>query len=348
MDKINFIRQELYDLVWTSPILTLSKKYNISDAGLRKICIKMNIPLPKSGHWQKLRFNKKIVKIPLPDNYQGDNKITLSLRGETEHKGIPYRSEIFDVQKEIEENLGLKLTVPERLSNPDKLIIAAKNSLSSRKPDEYLYIGTISSWRDELDIRVSRDNISRTLRFLDTLIKGLRLRGHDVQIKNGGTYAIVEEGDFKILIREKMKKVVKKDGSWDRTVYHPTGILSFQSNYREWKDGKLSLEQQLSKIIANLEIAGKEWKERRVQRKREEEERKEKERLQREFLMLQEKDLAEFKETLLKASRWHKANNLREYIHAIEQKAIANNNFSEELKKWLDWAKKKRIGMIHL
>ena len=153
MDKINFTRQELYNLVWSWPMLTLSKKYNISDVGLRKICIKMNIPLPIAGHWQKLRFNKKIVKIPLPDNYQGDNKITLSLRDETEHKGIPYRSEIFDVQKEIEENLRLKLTVPERLSNPDKLIIAAKNSLSSRKPDEYLYIGTISSWRDELDIR---------------------------------------------------------------------------------------------------------------------------------------------------------------------------------------------------
>lgn len=56
---IHFTRKELYDLVLKVPLLALSKKYDISDVGLRKVCIRMNIPLPKSGHWQKLRYGKK-------------------------------------------------------------------------------------------------------------------------------------------------------------------------------------------------------------------------------------------------------------------------------------------------
>ena len=44
---------------------------------------------------------------------------------------------------------------------------------------------------------------------------------------------------------------------------------------------------------------------------------------------------------LTKASRWHKANNLRNYIDPIETKAISNDKYSIELKEWIDWARKK-------
>ena len=63
MIKEIFDRKELYDLVWSRPLLTLSKKYIISDNGLRKICIKMNIPLPQNGHWQKIRYSKSVKLI---------------------------------------------------------------------------------------------------------------------------------------------------------------------------------------------------------------------------------------------------------------------------------------------
>ena len=60
MEEIKFTRKELYDLVWSSPLSILARKYNISDNGLRKICIKMNIPLPETGYWQKLRYGKTV------------------------------------------------------------------------------------------------------------------------------------------------------------------------------------------------------------------------------------------------------------------------------------------------
>lgn len=59
-NRLVFSRQEFYDLVWKESLLSLSKKYRISDVGLRKICIRMNIPLPKNGHWAKIYAGKSV------------------------------------------------------------------------------------------------------------------------------------------------------------------------------------------------------------------------------------------------------------------------------------------------
>jgi hypothetical protein len=38
MESITLTRSQLYELVWKEPMLTLSKKYDISDVGLGKMC----------------------------------------------------------------------------------------------------------------------------------------------------------------------------------------------------------------------------------------------------------------------------------------------------------------------
>ena len=55
-------RKELYKLVWSESLLSLSRKYAISDVGLRKICIKMRIPHPKNGDWAKMEAGKKVYR----------------------------------------------------------------------------------------------------------------------------------------------------------------------------------------------------------------------------------------------------------------------------------------------
>ncbi len=43
---ITFQRDQLYDEIWSVPILQLAKQYGLSDVGLAKICTKMKIPRP--------------------------------------------------------------------------------------------------------------------------------------------------------------------------------------------------------------------------------------------------------------------------------------------------------------
>lgn len=71
----SFERQKLFDEVWATPIKTLAKEYGLSDVGLRKICIALDIPTPPRGYWAQLAADKTIPKPPLhettaPNTYQ--------------------------------------------------------------------------------------------------------------------------------------------------------------------------------------------------------------------------------------------------------------------------------------
>jgi len=67
VDREYWDREELYELVWSKPFTELAKEYDISDVGLRKTCVRLNIPVPRAGYWAKVRSGKKVVKPPLPE-----------------------------------------------------------------------------------------------------------------------------------------------------------------------------------------------------------------------------------------------------------------------------------------
>lgn len=46
-------REELYDQVWTNPMVKVAAHYRVSGTGLRKICDRQGVPVPDRGHWAK-------------------------------------------------------------------------------------------------------------------------------------------------------------------------------------------------------------------------------------------------------------------------------------------------------
>jgi len=42
-------REELYEEVWSIPLTQLCAKYGLSDNGLRKVCKRLNVPIPEGG-----------------------------------------------------------------------------------------------------------------------------------------------------------------------------------------------------------------------------------------------------------------------------------------------------------
>jgi hypothetical protein len=59
-------REELYELVWAEPLLSLSQRFGLSDNGLRKRCKAMNVPIPPQGYWQRARAGRYGRRVPLP------------------------------------------------------------------------------------------------------------------------------------------------------------------------------------------------------------------------------------------------------------------------------------------
>jgi hypothetical protein len=199
MEQITITRQELYDMVWKEPMTSIAKKYNISDNGLRKICIKLQIPLPKSGHWMKLRAGKKVKVIPLPTSYKGDQEVKLTVRKDGEMYDPTGLSALAKLLRELEDNHKDLFIVPDKLKNPDPLIVAAKEAFD-RARKEKSYDGLYGCDR-KLSINVSPASAPRAFRFMDTLIKALKALGHDVIVEYQSTYAVILGERFEIALR---------------------------------------------------------------------------------------------------------------------------------------------------
>jgi hypothetical protein len=61
-------RLQIYEEIWSEPMLHVAKRYSISDVGLAKVCKKLNVPRPGLGYGAKKAAGKPIPKRPpLPE-----------------------------------------------------------------------------------------------------------------------------------------------------------------------------------------------------------------------------------------------------------------------------------------
>lgn len=207
--------------------------------------------------------------------------------------------------------------------------------------------GLVGTNTGELDINVNEKNVGRSLRFFDTIIKVLKARGHEINIKYSDTFVVIQGEEIKLKLREKLKreKVKNPNYSWDDTVYHATGIMYLKvgrwSGEFEFKDGKKSLEEQLPSIIAKLELYGEKLKAERLERDRYWAEQDEKKRIHQEFIKKQEKDQNDFKELLQQSVQWQQAAILRSYLEVLKEQLTERGELSEEQISWFNWAQGK-------
>jgi hypothetical protein len=344
MDNVKLNRKELYDLVWSTPMTALAKKYLISDSGLRKICVKMEIPLPKAGHWEKLKAGKEVEINELPTNYNGTTEISFDLRKEGEESLKGKRSPEEVLKDEIESDSSLNIVVPDILTKPHKLIAETKNAhINNESRFSNNFKGYLNS---PLNISSTKLNYGRALRIMDTFIKAMEQRGHVFQIKNDSAHLVIYGEEFAISIREKNNRIPKpKTNSWQEYDYVPSGILVFsvRISYHniEWTDGRLPLEKQLSKIVAKIEIKGAEERDMHLRWEKEREIQAELDRIKKAKEQEIENELLKFKLLKKKAKLWREASEIRAYLGSIEEKATKEQTMTDELKDWLKWAHKK-------
>jgi hypothetical protein len=186
---------------------------------------------------------------------------------------------------------------------------------------------------------------ARALRFFDTLIKVLRFRNHEIQAGYRRTEVSMYGERIEIWLNEKNKRVNDPTSSYPRTDSVPTGILYFAArpNYNDkvWTDGQTRLEDQLSHIVAYLEVKAKVACEETKIRRIEEQKQEEKRRIQKELEQRQDLELKNFKLLLKKTERWQQLKLIRGYIDELEAKSMERNLVTQEIKEWVEWARGK-------
>lgn len=346
MEQVTLTRKELYNLVWAQPLSRLAKRYKISDNGLRKICKRMNIPIPAMGHWQKIQYGKEVIITKLPVKYEGKDEITLGEKGEGDiNVDSPIVQQLRLIQT-IENTKDLSLKVPDRLSSkPDKLI---RSTMDYYDVVRRYYRSNHGSHPDRinvLNIQVQEESRPRAIRLLDTIIKVLRSRKHDVIADHFTTYAKIGDEHVKFRLRERQRTSETKD-KWGGRIYESTGefvfVIDIRSYHRkEVMDGREPIENKVSEIIAILELEGERMKIERIESEIRRKKWEEQQRIERELKERQEKEVHAFKKLFLQGIRLHQTNILRNYIQTVEANAVKNGTISEEFKTWMNWAEKK-------
>ena len=49
-------REELYELVWSTPMIKVAEKFEVSGSYLARVCTELRVPRPERGYWAKLEI----------------------------------------------------------------------------------------------------------------------------------------------------------------------------------------------------------------------------------------------------------------------------------------------------
>lgn len=255
MDKVNFTRSELYELVWKFPISVIQKHYDVTRLGIKNACIKMEIPIPKSSYWLKFKYDRESKK-PLSNTYQGLDTIGIPTKKyEIKLRSTSKISTLLSLSETIKKDHRFFDNVPAELIDPKDIICRTRDFWNQNSINQ----NSVKETDDVLFLNVSRENMSRALRFMDLFIKILESRGHQFQKgkDNRGVVLINNQIPINVFLREALKRVTPRAGE-DSADYVFAGVFifrfTFDSIQKEWRDGKILIEEQISIIIAKMEL----------------------------------------------------------------------------------------------
>lgn len=347
-------RDELYWMVWETPMIRLAAEFGLSDNGLRKICRKLDIPCPPAGWWAKRAAGHRVSKIKLPVLRPGIRQhITISA-------SAPQPTAMRDAIRREAGRIGA-LAVAERLTRPHAIIAGwiadheERRQEARRHRREY----PMSSWTVEEFTAADR----RRHRLLNSLFRFLEKRGAEISRNDRGhLFAQICGEKIEFSCHEKSRKVVrpltdreKKWETWNRSGVkndlEPTGRFEYQ--IRAWTGDpfrKLWLETErtpfealLPEIAATFIVLGPMLAERSRQREEEarlaEERRREAEIARRN----QEQDDKRWRRFVQIAAQWKETIFVREFLDRLKQENPAADKVIDglSLPDWLDWASRR-------
>lgn len=368
-----FKRQELYDLVWSTPMRELAKDYNISDRGLAKACTRADIPVPERGYWAKLQAGKKVSQRSLPPRGLGmDDEVQIgghSWYGYNSHSDQeilnspvpppPVFEEDIQAIRERVAKIVAKAKFPKTLQNPHRFVakLLTQDEERQKKRMESRYPSIFDdSWFDS-------PFEQRRLRIINALYTALencgfqpsstRKEGRDLGVKIGDynvgftldDIAAKDDHSYLFLARD------KKPASTPMRL-RISGYKLPEDIRQIWDDENGDkIENHLPEIAAELIVAGEDfyratklhrhqW---RVERKAELE-KKERERIAEEVRKAEERRIkneqARIDHLLAQASALKQATEIRTYVQAILEanKGAPDPMSPEELKAWEEWA----------
>jgi hypothetical protein len=360
-------RQQLYDLVWSTPMRTLAAQFGISDVGLKKTCYRAVIPTPDRGHWAKKEAGKKTFQVALPLRAPGMSDEVVIARGQnywpsevTEKELlelVPAGPEFPEPLEAVRERIA---AVVGRVSTPHKVtrwhpLIEPLFAEDERRREQQRVTVYQMSWQQPLydsPLERRRLRILNALFFAVARMNGKPLIGsHDPRSPRVNFYAQHVGITLEPPVQPR-RGHTNQSGASDTTLVFSILESSWSKEKRRtWQDDESGkLETQLTEIAIELVLCAErqyregalrqyEW---RVKRKAELEEKERERQIEAERAEKARQlriEQARINRLLKDAAEFHQANQIRHYVEALRSvhtvNAVAS---SEEFDKWSEWA----------
>lgn len=230
---LNLSREDLYELVWSKPMLELAKDLGLSDVGLAKRCRKLGVPVPGRGYWARVAAGQEPhrPKLAKREGRVADDITLLAFAPVPEES--PPADVVSDLAPEeaatwaqidavlVATVSGLECAAPpiQRLARLHKVMLA-KDMVWTRQADRK---GPI------VEIQVSEDQTKRALLIADTVLRGAESLGWSfeaVKPKDAGYRQRSEEPPDRMpmgtLIVAGEPFTFRMDEAQKRTAHEPT------------------------------------------------------------------------------------------------------------------------------
>jgi hypothetical protein len=164
-------REELYELVWSTPMVKVAEKFNVSGSYMARVCSILRVPRPERGYWAKLAVGKAPQKPPLPEAQPGD-QLSWSQDGELQSPPPP---------RLLTPANSPRRKLPRPVTGIHGLIRDAKEHYDAGyKVDEGHHLRPYK--RLLVDVTASRTGLEKALAFANDLFNALESAGHRVII----------------------------------------------------------------------------------------------------------------------------------------------------------------------
>lgn len=358
-------REELYALVWETPMSRLALDFGVSGNGMAKACDRLNVPYPPRGYWAKKAAGKAVRTIKLPPQRVGG--LTATDIHPTPPKSEPPAAipQVLDIQRTVARRLS-HLTVPEGLAGLHPRVKAwveehkleqRERERDSKRRDKFWFLPLIADLteRDLYRFRVT-----------SAIFEGVELVGGAIEDSpiNGKVVFRIDGHQVKCTIVEKMLKSLRpKEAQKDWTAFPrhhhdglmPSGYLRVSINVflsdqkPQWVEtDSVKIGQLLPEVVGTIMAAGpvlaesRRNNEIRNQQYRDEETRRNETRLQSE---LDDKRWELFQEY---AINWEEKSKLQAFLQELEARLEREGDVvvgDRTLSAWIEWARQRTAGL---
>ena len=345
-------REELYQQVWSEPIVRVASRVGLSGRGLGKICARHCIPVPPRGWWARKQHGHRVQQSPLPRIE--DSRLERIVLHPSDSQ--PLETEPLELLRENDPEW--RIDVPQDLQISHPLVKRAAPALrsASRVPSKDRAVPWNSRYQAKLskpgpghlDIAVSKASVPRALRIMQALLAAFDKRHYPVSVTpENVTIVRVLDEPFQIALTERFKQVQVKYSYGQRTDLEPSGrlMLRIGSTYQnagvEDKPPRL-IEGALNRFVGRLvqRALDAKWQrvikaERNHRWRHHDDERRQ---------LQQQRDSEKLRRRRLRtaAVRWMRHQRVCQFVESVEQRIRGGRirpDTQEIASRWIEWAK---------